>query len=39
MTLLRSWLTPEQTEQFNLDHEFDVIGCDTGTFASRSAGN
>jgi hypothetical protein len=31
MTLLRSWLTPEQTEQFDLVHEFDVIGCDTGT--------
>jgi hypothetical protein len=29
--LLRSWLTPEQDEQFKSGRGFDVIGCDTGT--------
>ena len=31
MTLLRSWLTPEQDRQWAARREFDVIGCDTGT--------
>jgi hypothetical protein len=31
MALLRSWLTPEQDEQWTARREFDVIGCDTGT--------
>jgi hypothetical protein len=30
MTLLRSWLTPEQDKQWAARREFDVIGCDTG---------
>ena len=29
--LLRSWLTPEQDEQFKSGKGFEVIGCDTGT--------
>jgi hypothetical protein len=29
--LLRSWLTPEQNEQFKSGKGFEVIGCDTGT--------
>ena len=31
MTLLRSWLTPEQDKQWQARREFEVIGCDTGT--------
>ena len=31
VALLRSWLTPEQAEQWDCRGEFDVIGCDTGT--------
>jgi hypothetical protein len=31
LTLLRSWLTPEQHRQFAARGEFDVIGSDTGT--------
>jgi hypothetical protein len=31
IALLRSWLTPEQAEQWDCRGEFDVIGCDTGT--------
>jgi hypothetical protein len=31
MGLLRSWLTPEQHEQWAARSEFEVIGCDTGT--------
>jgi hypothetical protein len=31
IALLRSWLTPEQTEQWDRSGEFDVTGCDTGT--------
>lgn len=30
MTLLRSWLTPEQDKQWAARREFDVVGCDTG---------
>jgi hypothetical protein len=30
MTLLRSWLTPEQEKQWQARGAFDVIGCDTG---------
>jgi hypothetical protein len=29
--LLRSWLTPDQDEQFKSGKGFEVIGCDTGT--------
>jgi hypothetical protein len=29
--LLRSWLTPEQDEQWSRESAFDVVGCDTGT--------
>jgi hypothetical protein len=29
--LLRAWLTPEQAAQWDARHEFEVIGCDTGT--------
>ena len=29
--LLRAWLTPEQATQWDARHEFEVIGCDTGT--------
>jgi hypothetical protein len=28
---LRSWLTPEQAEQWDARGEFEVVGCDTGT--------
>jgi hypothetical protein len=31
MSLLRSWLTPEQDQQWTARGEFDVIGSDTGT--------
>jgi hypothetical protein len=31
LSLLRSWLTPEQDEQWSRDKAFDVVGCDTGT--------
>jgi hypothetical protein len=31
LSLLRSWLTPEQDEQWSRDNAFDVVGCDTGT--------
>ena len=31
LALLRSWLTPEQDQQWAARGEFDVIGCDTGT--------
>jgi hypothetical protein len=31
LTLLRSWLTPEQDRQWAERGEFDVIGGDTGT--------
>jgi hypothetical protein len=30
VALLRSWLTPEQAEQWDTRGSFDVIGCDTG---------
>jgi hypothetical protein len=30
VALLRSWLTPEQSEQWDARGSFDVIGCDTG---------
>jgi hypothetical protein len=29
MTLLRSWLTPEQDKQWATRREFDVVGCDS----------
>ncbi len=38
VALLRSWLTPEQSEQFNLKKEFEVIGCDTRTRYRITAG-
>jgi hypothetical protein len=28
--LLRSWLTPEQTAQWDTRGHFEVVGCDTG---------
>ncbi len=31
VALLRSWLSPEQVEQWDKRGAFDVIGCDTGT--------
>jgi hypothetical protein len=31
LSLLRSWLTHEQDEQWSRDNAFDVVGCDTGT--------
>jgi hypothetical protein len=31
LSLLRSWLTGEQDEQWSRDSEFVVVGCDTGT--------
>jgi hypothetical protein len=31
MRLLRSWLSPEQDEQWAARGDFDVIGSDTGT--------
>ena len=31
IALLRSWLTLEQTEQWDAREEFEVIGCETGT--------
>jgi hypothetical protein len=31
LALLRSWLTPEQDQQWAARSEFDVVGCDTGT--------
>jgi hypothetical protein len=31
LILLRSWLTPEQDEQWRRENEFEVVGCDTGT--------
>jgi hypothetical protein len=31
LALLRSWLTPEQKEQWSARGEFEVVGCDTGT--------
>jgi hypothetical protein len=31
LSLLQSWLTPEQVEQWSRDRVFDVVGCDTGT--------
>jgi hypothetical protein len=30
VALLRSWRTPEQSEQWDTRGSFDVIGCDTG---------
>jgi hypothetical protein len=30
VALLRSWLTPEQAEQWDTRGSFDVIGCHTG---------
>jgi hypothetical protein len=30
LSLLRSWLTPEQDERWSRDSEFEVVGCDTG---------
>ena len=30
LRLLRSWLTPEQDEQWSRGNEFEVVGCDTG---------
>jgi hypothetical protein len=30
LALLRSWLTPEQDEQWSARGNFDVVGCDTG---------
>ena len=38
LALLRSWLTPEQREQFNSKHEFEVVGDDTGTRYRITAG-
>jgi hypothetical protein len=31
LSLLRSWLTPEQDEQWGRSNTFEVVGCDTGT--------
>jgi hypothetical protein len=31
LTLLRPWLSPEQTRQYNSQKHFEVIGSDTGT--------
>jgi hypothetical protein len=31
LALLRSWLTPEQNQQWAERGEFEVVGCDTGT--------
>jgi hypothetical protein len=31
LALLRSWLTPEQDQQWAARARFEVIGCDTGT--------
>jgi hypothetical protein len=31
IALLRSWLTPEQLNQWDTRGEFEVFGCDTGT--------
>ena len=31
LTLLRSWLSPEQAQQYESQNHFDVIGSDTGT--------
>jgi hypothetical protein len=31
IALLRSWLTPEQLDQWNTREEFEVMGGDTGT--------
>jgi hypothetical protein len=31
LSLLRSWLTPEQDAQWSRDNEFEVVGWDTGT--------
>src|ERR1700733_16011882 len=31
LALLRSWLTPEQDQQWAARGEFDAVGCDTGT--------
>jgi hypothetical protein len=30
VNLLRSWLTPEQADEWEACHQFEVIGCDTG---------
>jgi hypothetical protein len=30
IALLRSWLTPEQAEQWETRGDFEVVGCDTG---------
>jgi hypothetical protein len=30
VALLRSWLTPEQVEQWDTRGDFEVVGCDTG---------
>jgi hypothetical protein len=38
LALLRSWLTPEQSEQFDLKQEFEVVGRDTGTRYRITAG-
>jgi hypothetical protein len=38
ITLLQSWLTPEQSEQFNSKREFEVVGRDTGTRYRITAG-
>ena len=31
LTLLRSWLSPDQARQYDSQKHFDVIGSDTGT--------
>jgi hypothetical protein len=31
LTLLRSWLSPEQAQQYDLQDHFEVVGSDTGT--------
>lgn len=31
LRLLRDWLSPHQSEQFDAKGYFDVMGCDTGT--------
>jgi hypothetical protein len=30
LSLLRSWLTPEQEAQWSRESEFEVVSCDTG---------
>jgi hypothetical protein len=31
LTLLRSWLSPEQAQQYDFQNHFEVVGSDTGT--------